>query len=194
MTGAEVKRLVSMLVATWPRPEVRPETVGVYCAALADLDAKAAHAAVMDLVRTSRFFPTVAEIRERVVRDRVPLPSPEEAWGIVRRAIGRVGAYAVPEFDCDEVAAAVDAIGWSELCLGENPVANRARWIDAYRSVCERRRTDEALGRPRSSRVLGVGERVPVATGYPTARPTALESPAGGVVLALADKLARRGP
>lgn len=180
MTREQTQEIVAILAATWTRPPVEKATVHAYAFALADLDHVAAKAAVLELMQTSRFLPTIAEIRERCVKGRVNLPTPEEAFGIVRRAIGRHGAYLTPVFDCEEIQSAVDAISWKEICLGENPVSNRARFIDAYRGFVDRRMREEATGKyvPSSRQLPAWGQddrpigetRVLVETGYASPR------------------------
>jgi hypothetical protein len=204
MTRSEVQQLVAMMAATWTRPPVLAETVHAYCFALADLEHEAAKAAVLDLMRTSRFFPTIAEIRERATKTRLSLPTPEEAWGIVRRAIGRHGNYRAPVFDCEEIQQAVEAIGWRDLCVGDNPAANRARWLDAYRGFVERRVDAEKTGRyvPTSRQLpmpefgavcFSHGTPVLVETGYPSERRApAAELGAVAAVLQLAERFTRK--
>lgn len=183
MTKAEAYRVVAMIQGAWPRPPLPDGTGEVYAMSLADLDFERTKAAVTRLVQTSRFLPTVAEIREAAAKDRVSLPAPEEAWGVVRRAIGKHGSYRVPVFDCDEIQAATDAIGWKEICLAEGDAAqaaNRSRWIDAYKAFRSRRLEDEARGvyrpadrqlPPRSEVEREPGDsRVLVETGYATQR------------------------
>jgi hypothetical protein len=207
VTKDEARDLVGMLVATWPRPPVEKATVHAYAFALADLDHEAVKAAVLSLMQTSRFLPTIAEIRERSVKQRVNLPGPEEAWGIVRRAVGTVGSYRLPEFDCDEIQAAVRAIGWKEICLGENEAATRARFIDAMKGETARRMQAEATGRyvppdrqlpantvPHSGRE---NPAVRVMTGFETERPKSPElkaAAADGDVVDIAPWLASRFP
>lgn len=201
MTTAEAKRLVVMLSASWPRQEIQQATLEVYALALADLDHGVAKAAVLQLMQTSRFFPTIAEIREAAVQTRVSLPTPEEAWGVVHRAIGKHGSYREPLFDCDEIQLATDAIGWQELCLGEHPAANRARWLDAYRGFVSRRLSAEARGKyVPPERQLGPEAKLPVLveTGYASPRaddepePTEATTEARSLVQRLADGLGGR--
>lgn len=184
MTKSEVQKLVAMMAGVWDRPPVQPEKVEAYCFALADLDRELSREAVRSLMQTSRFFPTIAEIRERAVKNRVNLPTPEEAWGIVRRAIGTVGWYCIPEFDCDEVQDAVRAIGWQNMCVDDNEAATRARYIDAFKGMAAKRLHLEATGRyVMPERQLPSGtrpgdsddSRVRVVTGYGTPRPQLLE-------------------
>lgn len=181
MTSEQTKELVAIIAATWTRPPVEKATVHAYAFGLADLDYGLAQEAVRSLMQTSRFLPTIAEIRERAVADRVKLPTPEEAWGIVRRAVNRIGSYQVAAFDCDEIQQAVDALGWRNICLDENETATRARFCAAMQSFCARRMQDEASGRymaperqlpaanPGQTSFEG-GERVLAQTGYATSR------------------------
>jgi hypothetical protein len=180
MTKPEVQQLVAMMAATWTRPPVLAETVQAYCFALADLDHAAAKAAVLHLMQTSKFFPTIAEIRDAAVRSRVSLPSPEEAWGVVHRAISKHGSYRLPVFDCEEIDGAVGDIGWKTICLSENIASERARFIDAFRARSAKRIQAEATGKYKPTvkaipewtgehdRPIG-DNRVLVETGYPTA-------------------------
>lgn len=175
MTAAEGVRLMALLKAAWPRMELGDATLEVYARALSDIDLPAIESAVMDLLQTSTFFPSVAEIREAVAVDRVRLPTPEEAWGIVRRAIGSVGSYRSPVFDCEEIFLAVRDIGWQSLCLDGNPASIRSRFIDAFKSRASRRLEAEVTGRfvPTLTALPATGmdrepgdSRVLVETGY----------------------------
>lgn len=53
-----------MLLGAYPNAKATASTSQVYEAMLADLDVAEARAAVQRLIATSRFMPTVAEIRE----------------------------------------------------------------------------------------------------------------------------------
>jgi Loader and inhibitor of phage G40P len=66
MQKSQVVRLVAVLKAAYPRQETPPETVALYAEMLADLDAGDVTAAVKQHVRSSRYFPTIAEIRDAV--------------------------------------------------------------------------------------------------------------------------------
>lgn len=151
MTKAEALRLVAMLRAAWPRQEVGQDTAEVYAGMLGDLPFEEAKAAVTRLVQTSRFFPTIAEIRERVAETRCDLDPPEMAWGEVQNAIRSIGSYHQPLFANPAIQHAVNAIGWKQICLDENLSATRARFIDAYKSARHRQIEATATGRSLSS-------------------------------------------
>jgi len=49
-----------------------------------------------------------------------------------------VEAYRAPRYSCDTVKRAVRAIGWQQLCMGENPEADRAHFLRLYESMRSR--------------------------------------------------------
>lgn len=123
--GADV--WIAALAAAYPRQRLEPATIQIYAAALDDLDARAIEDAVRYIVRTSRWFPTVAEIRETVAERTLRLPSPAAAWETVQTAQGRAGIQGGP------VERALRAVGgtWA-LRTTENPTALRAQFLRVY--------------------------------------------------------------
>jgi hypothetical protein len=63
---SEMAELMSVLTAAYPRQITGRNTLAVYAQALADLDPDEVREAVAEHVATSRFFPTIAEIRDSV--------------------------------------------------------------------------------------------------------------------------------
>lgn len=150
MTRSEAAKLVAVLAQAWPRSPVSVETSKVYEGALMDLSHAEAEAAVSLLLRTSKFLPTIAEIRTAAVDlRRGPVRSGPEAWGDVLGQIRRVGAYGVPKFEDPVTAECVRVLGWRNLCLeGHNDAADRARFCELYGDLALRERTDEVAGLP----------------------------------------------
>lgn len=147
MTKAEALRLAAVLKAAWPREKVGSDTLQVYAQYLQDVPFEAAKAATDRLICSRKWFPTIAEIRAELAEaECAALPDPEVAWGEVLRAISRYGSYRTPEFEHPELAAAVDSLGWRNICLDENVMSTRARFIDAYRTIRERRVAGHQLG------------------------------------------------
>ena len=145
MTKTEVMKLVAVLCAAYPSAKFTAETSSVYEHMLADLDGTTTTAAVEQLISSSRWLPTVAEIRERVLSLRSGEIRPGgDAWGSVRKAIARRGRHRVPgvdfEFSDPVVHEAVRALGWAELCDSENAVADRARFTELYDRLAVLRR------------------------------------------------------
>lgn len=87
MTASDVSSVLAILVAAYPNAEIGEETLVVYEAMLADVDAKALQVVVLQHIATSKWFPTVAELREAVAEDAMNLPSPADALAQVQAAI-----------------------------------------------------------------------------------------------------------
>lgn len=145
MTEGQVSKLVAVLAASYPAAKGDAGTVAAYQRMLADLDYPAANAAVERLIATSKWMPTVAEIRESALALTVgEIRAGGEAWGDVLRAIRRYGYMRMPgrdfDFDDQAVAETVKAMNWTELCSSENAVADRARFIEIYDQLAARSR------------------------------------------------------
>lgn len=141
MNRQETSQILSVLFAAFPnsRPhQSKAElTLDVWATSLADISAEAARKVVQVLIDTRSFMPTIAEIRSmasQVSRGRVR--SGAEAWPGVVAAMRQEGAYRTPGIEfvfADSIAArCVQLMDWQTLCLSENTVADRARFIELY--------------------------------------------------------------
>lgn len=124
-----------MLQSAYPRMQFGAESVMIYELALADTGPSLLRAAVLKHISTSKWFPTIAELRqaatEIVLQTEGQLSAPE-AWGVVQREVRLVGHWRSPSLQL-VVHQAVNAIGgWQHICFSENITADRARFIDAY--------------------------------------------------------------
>lgn len=147
MTRAEAAKLVAILANAYPAARVTEETSELYEAMLADLDFGAVQRAAARHIATSKWFPTVAELRAAAVEVALgPRRTGLEAWGDVVAAIRFVGAYGAPRFDDALVAECVRTLGWRGLCLGDNEVSDRARFSELYESLAQRARVDAVAG------------------------------------------------
>jgi hypothetical protein len=144
MTKLESAKLTAALALFFPAARFSEENADAYEALLRDLDASLAMSAVARLAATSKFFPTVAEIRaEALALTDGGARNAEEAWGDVVEAIRHVGAYREPTFKDASVAFAVARLGWRNLCLeGRNDASDRARFCELYSRAVERERRD----------------------------------------------------
>lgn len=138
MTEDQVLEIVARIKDAYPRQVVGLGTLAVYSQMLGDLPYAAANNAVRDLLASSRFFPTIAEIRERVVALRLDAPAPEQAWGEVVTAFGYPGRTRTPKWPHPLIGKAVDCLGWQEMCDSDNHESTRARFIEAYASISRR--------------------------------------------------------
>lgn len=134
MTNNEAAKVIATLTAAYPRMEMSEETSKLYARFLQDLEYPKAQAAVVRLIANSKFFPTVAEIREAAFRVEQPdLPLPGEAWEEVMRQIRDVGYIGTPNFSHPLIGKAVQAMGgWIKLCQSEEGMVDRAHFLKVF--------------------------------------------------------------
>jgi hypothetical protein len=159
MNASEAVAIISKIKASWPRVPISRETAEAWTEAILDLDHETALAALRDLIRTSTFPPQPAELRAACVTvAHGERRSGGEAWGECLRLIRKHGSYRLPGADfpiADPLLArTIDALGWRDLCLSDNPVADRARFIETYESIDTSERRHAQLGDGARSSVL----------------------------------------
>jgi len=134
----------AVLGAAYPNFNATRETITVYHRVLSDLPDELLQTACLDAISKSRFFPTVAELRDAAIAirtNRLALPSPFEAWEEICAEMRRVGYMGAPKFSHPWITNSVRQIGgWQRLCLSENAIADRARFFEAMDDA--RRRND----------------------------------------------------
>ena len=126
------------------------EAMDVWFALLHDLDYQILSKALQKHMLTNKFKPTVAELREIYVGLICPVISDwSEGWEKVSRAIGHYGMYRTEEAmeSFDEVTReAVKRLGFQNICLSENIVADRARFAEIYQAIQQRKRIAVNIG------------------------------------------------
>jgi hypothetical protein len=145
----EYNEVVGTLAAMSPTKQFGAATVRVYAAALREVPIQELREVVWEIVKTSTFPPTVAEILQRVAQKRLSLPEPFAAWQMVCETIAaREGWNELPE----AVRQAADAVGgpWG-IRHTDNEIALRAHFLQAYRefSATVERETVLSLGQTR---------------------------------------------
>lgn len=149
MTLDEALKIMAVLTAAYPQAEIQEETIQIYTKFLLDLPFEAGQAGALELIAKSKWFPSVAELRQMAVEmlSENDIPTPGEAWGEVVRQLHSVGYYGRPSFSHPAIVKAVKAMGWYELCVSENMVADRAHFMRIYEGYRERE-MKEALELP----------------------------------------------
>ena len=116
---------------------------------LADIPYEIAEKALIKVLATAKFFPTVAEIRAAATELCSPrLLTSGEAWEQVMRAIRRYGFYAqqqTMEMLEPLVKRAVECVGLREICLSEEPDIVRAHFMRVYDQLANREREQVLL-------------------------------------------------
>lgn len=138
MKKSEATALVAVLVGSYPsaRIENPDATCNAYVTHLVDLEYDAVAAAITRLIRTSKWLPTIAEIRQATAElNAGGVNRAELAYADVLRAISKFGPYQTPEFDDPLVHVAVAALGWQAICKSENVDTVRAQFRMAYHAA-----------------------------------------------------------
>lgn len=143
---------VAVLLERLPHPTISDAMLDEYAQRLQDVDAHLLGATVEWLIENETFFPTIAKIKQ-VIRRLQPdgLPEPEMAWAEVRRQMQENPS--IPGVPCKSpvwstplIKQALEAVAsWSTLCAAENLESHRARFIDAYRVLLERKRFEDSI-------------------------------------------------
>jgi len=152
MAGREtISRMMVVLSAAYPRHEVTADTGRVYAELLHDIPDDVLLAAAKQNATTSKWFPSVAELREaagNIVALSRGIRTAEEAWLQVQAAMREYGWYGqsdgaggwcVPRMLSELERKAVDALGgWKLLCHSENAPADRAHFLRIYDNLLKR--------------------------------------------------------
>jgi hypothetical protein len=155
MRKSEANEIVTMLLAAYPHFTPSEQTPAVYELMMQDLDYSQTKAAVTRIICTSKFFPSIAEIREAclVVTDG-SIRTGGDAWAEVKAAVRKFGrSYGpddpLPVFDDTILVRAMRMWGsWNSLCNApEDDPGGRARFIEFYDSLARDKRR-ETVSRP----------------------------------------------
>lgn len=158
MTKTDAAKLVAIMVAAYPNydkfknAEAVQATVNLWAMMFATDDGGLVGLAVKKHIATSKWPPSVAEIRELMLEMTSPdLIPPDMAWAEVATAIRELSAYA-ERSEYEErlpplVCRAADAVGWEHLrslhrdaYVGEKAGMDRLAFLQQYTPMYERER------------------------------------------------------
>lgn len=158
MNKKEIINLLAIATANFPsmqEKDMKPTAI-LWEKALSDIDYKTAENALLKVLSTSRFFPTLAEIREAIAQITQPRQiDAMEAWGMISDAIRKYGFYQQKEAMESlpgDVVEMVKRFTWRELCLSENVDTLRAQFRMAWDTQSKRKK--EMLALPSEIRTL----------------------------------------
>ena len=139
--------ILKQLFAVYPNSQSTEQTVAVYLRLLQDIPPEELQTIVDQCIAQNKFLPTIAELRDmhHTLTLSLMQPTAAEAWGEVRKAITSTGHIRIPQFDDPLVERAVAVMGWRELCISENQIADRARFLQIYGQLEQRKTQNEKL-------------------------------------------------
>lgn len=167
MSFEDFKILAKGMKAIWPSERFLPDgdSVKIWYQLLKDLSYEVANAAIQKYALTNKFPPTIADLREQVVQmmDYELTADWAAGWAQVTRAIGEYGMWN-PDAAIESMDAitreCVKRLGWKELCMSENPTADRANFRMIYERVQRKKAEAAALPAGLKKDMLQLGEKM----------------------------------
>jgi hypothetical protein len=185
---AVVVEMVAALATAFNR-QADEATFLAYTIGLEGLTVTQVRQAVGRALRTCKFMPSPAELREMAGEQSVEVRS-TLAWVGVKDAIARHGAYRSVDFDDKAINAAIDAMGgWTFVCEANNVVLDRDLWPrfqKLYKAFASRGRLTAAQASP----LLGIFARDNLAHGYEAPKAIAVDTGLGTALAIEAPKSA----
>lgn len=150
MTFDEFKTLAKGLKSAYTTPNFLPDeySIKVWYKFLADLPCDLATICIEKYIATNKYPPTIADIREIVASMIVGTSDWSESWKNVTRFISLYGmpneakAYEAMDKNTRE---AVKRLGWKNLCMSQNQMADRANYRMVYEAVVKEQKDSLAL-------------------------------------------------
>lgn len=149
-TANDIQQIINMFLAAFPNFKPSELTPEIYFQTLQDIPSDELKVAVLHcLTEAGRAFaPSIGEIRGAVSdlrRASANVPSVYDAWQEVCREFSLTGSYGAPSFTSPLIDRVVKNLGWRNLCMSENQVADRARFVQAYEQLLERATREDML-------------------------------------------------
>jgi len=149
---SEIVELLQKYMAAYPNATMPDVTCAIYGRALLPLELEEINAAMLKLLRTCKFFPTVAEIFEAAesIREQAKgevVPTAAEAWGEVMQLVRRKGLYQSWDYSHPAVGRTVKLFGKEELCMLEESAVNtaRAQFMRMFQEICTREKNQKNI-------------------------------------------------
>ena len=150
MTRDEMKILAKAMKAVYPQMMPDRDAFDVWYELLKDLDYRQASAALQRHMQTSKYPPTIADIRQAVTAPKEEMPE-LEAWALARKAIRCDPDSAKEQFD--RLPELVQKTIGTPAALtegGQLPSETvgsviQSQFLRGYRAQAERQRTDAAI-------------------------------------------------
>ncbi len=165
MTRKEVQNLLALATANFPAmqdKDMRPTAV-LWEKMLADMPYPLAEKALVKVLATAKYFPTVAEIREAAADLTCPQQlTSAEAWGQVMEAIRKFGSYRAAEamaWLSPEVATMVRRFDFIEICRSKQIDVIRGQFTRLWESQAKREKELAALPAQIKQLISGIAER-----------------------------------
>ena len=143
----EIVATLTPYLMALPQSKINEGSLVIYAKALSSLSIAEIDAAMLKIMKTSKWFPTIAEIFEASENIETFItgkskPTADMAWAEAMKLAHDKWIYGKWEYSCKEVELAVNYFGKMELCQIETDNINtaRAQFMRIYESVLKRQR------------------------------------------------------
>lgn len=155
MTREDIVQFLAVLQANYSgalKDITRQEAEGkinLWMTMFADTDKEIMNLAIQKIIATSKYFPTVAEVREVLAEiNNIRVIDAGEAWGEVISAIRNYGwnkeGEAMKSMS-ENTRNVVKRMGWMNLCKSENIMTDRAHFLKMYETEEKRQKEKNVL-------------------------------------------------
>lgn len=154
MDKKEFALLAMALKTYYPKENILPndKAMELWFEQLQDIPYQVAETGLKKWVSLNKWSPSIADIREMATSISLgDLPDWSEAWSQVQSAIRSYGSYgAVKAMESlpPLTREATKRIGFTNLCMSENPSADRANFRMIYETLAERKKKDAQISAP----------------------------------------------
>jgi hypothetical protein len=151
MTREEFKILAKGMKAVYAQPTFLPDAdaFNIWYSLLQDIEYMVAQAAIQMYMLTNKFPPTIADIRECAASVSVgEKPLWSDGWEEVLMAIRKFGSYRETEAlnnMTETTRMAVQRLGFRNICMSENIMADRANFRMVFEQIAEREHTAQQI-------------------------------------------------
>ena len=152
MNRQETQLIIKLITNSYPpnlTNDITSQMVDTWFQMLKDLDYQKVQIAVVSLVATGKYPPSIAEIRGSVTASQTRV-TPDQAWGKIMRAVAQYGWSQPNEAQASlgtDIWALVDRFGWTHYCELDmsNESTHYAQFRDAYNMEQKRQRNLEQI-------------------------------------------------
>lgn len=136
--------MFKVMIARWPKYPVNDKTIEVYHQCLRDVPDDLLQHAVVQYMRTAKWFPGVSElldIADALFTDDQNSLDAEGAWGQVMRWRCHPNRVKLPEL----VRAAMDVLAIKEYSTEDTIMSDRARYCARFNALRDRKRSERRM-------------------------------------------------
>ena len=154
MDKREFAILADAIRTYYPKENILPnrESMALWYRELQDIPFPVAETALRKWVSTNKWSPSIAEMRETAANvQNGDIPDWGEGWEQVCRAIRKYGSYEPRKAreSLDPLTRkCVERLGFYNLCMSENPMADRANFRQCYEILAKREQVRQQMALP----------------------------------------------